>query len=185
MKRGSSPFIYLMYFLAGAVLCYLTLQFTFLEVNLEVNVVQTLLSILTAVIGLYIAVSIQKKNSRSQNLHAFLQKKLECLWEKFNSFDSKLSKQSSMKLEVATSSFKSMYQELTVIENVFKSFHLKGDCINKIEMSITALDDFITNELPVKSNVLQLKAEDSKQTKLVEAVHVNISNGLLEISNSI
>ena len=42
--------------------------------------------VITALVGFYIAISIQKKINKSQNQYSFIQTKLDALWSEFNNF---------------------------------------------------------------------------------------------------
>ena len=173
MRKGNNIFILALVFILGFGAAYFLIQFSYFDMDMSINVIDTLLSIATALIGLYIAVSIQKKNSRNQSLHDLLQSNLTSLLVDFSKFEKKLSVQSSMQLNVATSSIKSLYQELVRMRSLFNSFSRDCGCIDIIEEKLDQLDDILTGSTQVVNNSIQIN--HNKQLILSKTNEVTVS----------
>lgn len=174
MKKGSNIFILLFFFCFGCLLTYFSLQFSCLKINTEVNVIETLLSIGTALIGLYIAISIQKKNNRNQSVHSIVQTKMDNLWNEFTTFNNRLNHQQTIQLKITTKAFKNLYQNLNNIKIIFKTFNINYSCIETLEKSLEEFDALITDKLPISKNVINLsnnKADIKNQSTII---HMNI-----------
>lgn len=182
MKKGSNIFINLTFFLGGCLITYFTLQYSYFKINTEVNVVDTLLSIITAIIGLYIAISIQKKYNRNQSLHSIVQSKMDSIWNDFSTFDNHLNNQNTIQLKIATKSFKDLYKELNNLKIIFNTFNLNVICIHKLEQSIEVLDSLITNDLPISNNIIKLSNHKSNIKDQSTLIHQNIVNALKEVN---
>lgn len=183
MKRGNSIFISLIYFTIGAIVSYFLTQFSYLKVNTEVNITETLLSVITALIGLYIAVSIQKKTNRSQSLHTFLQGKTDDIWSKYTQFDSQIKHQSTINLSVVNKSTKEFYQDMNNIKVVFQTFNLSCACIEQLEEAFDNLENYLTNSLPINNNTIQLNSNRPEIIILSNKMHQKIAATFVEINN--
>jgi hypothetical protein len=75
MKKEINWWVGLLGFIAGSLICYIALQFSLFEINFEIKVVESLISIGTAIIALYIAISIQRRLTRNQNQYTYVEKK--------------------------------------------------------------------------------------------------------------
>ena len=170
MKRGSLLSVFIIAFLLGSLASYILTQFEFLEIDKKVNVPASLISLTTAIIGLYIAISISKKNAQSSNKYTFVQSKVDLLWQSFNSFS--LSILYSDKITVASVSqfTKEAYHSISYIKNIFLSQNIHPKELDALELKIEALQTLI-EALPVKRNVYQ----KSSPSKNIES-HLNNIN---------
>ncbi|MEM0518985.1 MULTISPECIES: hypothetical protein [Aequorivita] len=183
MKKGSNIFINLIFFLGGCLITYFALQYSYFNINTEVNVVETLLSLIIALIGLYIAISIQKKYNKNQSLHSIVQSKMDNIWNGFSIFDNQLNDQNTIQLKIVTKSFKSLYKELNNLKIVFTTFNLNATCINKLEKSMEAFDTLITSDLPISNNVIKLSNHKTVIKDQSNLIHQDIVNSLKEIND--
>lgn len=182
MKKENSFIIPVLSFVVGFGACYIATQYSFFNINTEVNVVETLLSVATALIGLYIAISIQKKNNRSQSLHNLLQSKMDSFLNNYSVFESNFTSQSTIRLSVATRSIKSLNQEINGLKALFKSFSVNCACIDSIEQSIDDLDELLTGNTPVVNNAIQLSSKKSAILRKSTDITQKIANAYVEIN---
>lgn len=182
MKKGSNIFIILLSFFGGSLITYFTLQFSYFKINSEVNVVETLLSVITTLIGLYIAISIQKKNNRNQSLYSIVQTKMDNVWNEFSAFDHRLHNQNTIQLKIVTKTFKSLYQELNNIKIVFNTFKINQACIDALEQSMEDFDDLITGNLPISSNIITLSNNRTDIKDQSTIIHKDIVNALKKVN---
>lgn len=162
MKRGSNNWIYLLFFILGIIVCYISLQFKFFKINLEINVIESTIAIGTAIIGIYIAVSIQKQLTHGQNNYSFVKDKFENLWTKFNSFSEDLKSSNSLPLANMTAFTKQAYSSIDFIASIFDSFELDKRNILELELKIDELEGTLDNSisqniieiLPIRNEVL-------------------------------
>jgi len=170
MKKEHEWFKYAIIFILGCLVSYFLSQFKFLKINTEVNVVESLLALITAFIGLYIAISIQKKSNRNQSLHNLLQSKLDSILSTHSTFENKIANQSTIKLDLATRYTKTLYQDLSNLKTLFNSFNLQCNCVDEIEKSLDELDNLLTNNIPVSSNTLQLTQQKNSIIKKLNSM---------------
>lgn len=69
-------------------ICYVFTEFQYLEIEKSINIWETLLAIASIAVGLFIAMSLQKRFNRNQNLYTYLINRLDSIWTKFDSFNS-------------------------------------------------------------------------------------------------
>src|ERR1700730_4262461 len=86
MKKGKGFWKFVVFFLAGCLFSYITLQWKFFKINLDVHVPELLATLLAAMVGLYIADTIQRRMAKNQNQYTYLGGKLDVLWSSFNKY---------------------------------------------------------------------------------------------------
>jgi len=84
--------------LLGSLIGYYTSQFAFLKIDTTVNVIETIVSVVAIIIGLYIASSLQKQFNQNQNLYNYLITRFDSLWNDFNSLNDQV--EASDKIEM-------------------------------------------------------------------------------------
>jgi hypothetical protein len=84
MAKKSDLIYNSLFFLAGVMVCYALSQFSYLKIDVEINVWETLLGIASLGVGLFIAVSLQHRYNKNQNLYNYLVNRLDQMWSKFN-----------------------------------------------------------------------------------------------------
>jgi len=182
MKKENSIIIPVLAFIFGFATCYIATQYSYFNINTELNVVETLLSIITALIGLYIAISIQKKNNRSQSLHNLLQSKMDSFLKNYSTFENTFTSQSTLSLNIATRSIKTINQEINGLKALFKSFSVSCACIDTIEQSIDDLDELLTGNTPIVNNAIQLSSKKSAILRRSNEITQKIANAYVEIN---
>jgi len=155
MKKGKVNYwIVCIFFFAGALISYLLSQFEFLQIDAKVNVTESIFSIITIVIGLYIAIALKKRQDRNLNLYNHLQTKLNSFWECFLSFSNQLEILEQISLSEINKQMKNANQKISPLKKIFLSFDLNENYVNNIENDIDNLEDLLTNKSKIKDNIV-------------------------------
>jgi len=169
MKWGNKIWI-LVSFFTGVFICYLTLQFSYFETKKELDVPNIILSIITLLIGLFIAVTLQKKLNKSQNQHTYLVGKLDTLWNSFNDFSQKLSYDTKIDISSIRKLLTDVIHPIPFLKNIFESFGVNDNCVCNLEEKLENLESKLSN-MPADNNVIDFSDESSI-----------IQNNILEIN---
>lgn len=183
MKKENNYWYLILSFLSGSLISFILSQFTFFNIDSEINVVETLISLITAVIGLYIAISIQKKITRGQNQYSYIQVKLDNLWSNFNVFSQIFNYDDKIELSVLTKFTKDSYQSISFLKNIYSAYDLNDNCLKELENSIEQFETFICS-LPVSSNIYSLTNKEIEINTFVILISKCLSDILKEIHNS-
>lgn len=154
MKKPNSAWLNALFFIAGLLICYICVQFKYLDIDFKFNVPQIIISIGTAVIGIYIAVSLQKSHSRNQKLADYLQQKIDKLWDKCFSFSTILETGNPILITDLAKAITGFGQDLESIKKIYIAFELDNSKITKIEKCIDDLDDLLNNHSVIAGNNL-------------------------------
>lgn len=157
-KENNNIWLLGLSFLFGALISYILCQFEFLNIDCDVNVTESILSIITALIGLYIAISIQKKFTKNQNKHSFVQSKLDSSWQSFSNFSQNLHLQDNIEVSQVTKYIKEVSLSTNFINNIFTAFELNTSCITELDTMIDTLENLI-GECPVSNNIYSIKTK--------------------------
>ena len=155
MKRDNCYWYSSLSFLLGTIICYIALQFKYFDIDLEINLVNTLISITTLAVGAFIAITIQKRFNHGQNNYAFIKDKFENLWIAFNSFSDNLNSSENIPLSTMTAFTKNAYSQINFLKIIYNSFGVNDKLIVKLENSVDEFE-YILN-LPIKDNIINLK----------------------------
>jgi hypothetical protein len=171
MKQNSFWIKASIFFFAGAFACYLTLQIQLFDLKLELDVPNLLLSIITLLVGLYIADTLQKRVSRVQNNYSYIVGKIDAIWMKFN----KLSEKTTYSTRLDISDIKSINTEiihpLSFLQQAFVSFGFDEKCICELVEKLDELENYLGN-LPAENNVVSI--EDVKEEISVKILGLNL-----------
>ncbi len=155
MKKDSKVWYSLLWFLAGSLTCYIALQFTLFDIDAKLNVPETLLSIGTAIIGLYIANTIQKRLTKNQNQYTYVEGKLDGIWAGFNSFSQTLIYGNSIEVNNINKYSKEAIHSVGFVKNILVSYDLNTSCVNELEKQLEDFEEYILT-LPISVNVISL-----------------------------
>jgi len=169
MKWANSIWI-LISFLTGVFICYLTLQFSYFELKMELDIPNIILSVITLLIGLFIAITLQKKVNRSQNQHSYLIGKLDTQWISFNVFSQKIIYDNTIDVTSIRSLINDVIRPSAFLKNIFISFCLDSTCVINLENKLEELESTISN-IPANNNIVNISSE-----------RVIIENKILEIN---
>ncbi len=132
-------------FLIGVLICYFFCQYKYLVIDTEINIVESVISVLGLSIGLYIAVTFDRQKNKSQNFYTYVEKKFDELWQDFITLNEKLEYNSNIELTEISKSFKSIYQKIAPLKKIFEASEYNVDCIKLIEVKIDELDTYLCN----------------------------------------
>lgn len=167
MKKDSKVWYSLLWFLAGSLTCYIALQFTFFDIDAKLNVPETLLSIGTAIIGLYIANTIQKRLTKNQNQYTYVESKLDGIWAGFNSFSQTLIYGNSIEVNNVNKYSKEAIHSIGFVKNILTSYELDISCVSELEQQLEAFEEYILT-LPITTNVISIsKNKEDIESKIV------------------
>lgn len=181
MKRGNSIWLNIIFFLLGSLTCYILCQYKCLEIDKKVNITTALISIITAAIGLFLAISIKKYQSKSSNLHNYLQPKLDASWNLFLNLSHKVSLNDQIELNVVNKSIKEISLNLAPLKKMFASFGLNNPCLDKLETAIEDFEKFMV-ACPVKKNIIQYKDKKNEIRIKLDEIHSLFVHSLKEIN---
>jgi hypothetical protein len=181
MKSGNSFWIIILAFLFGVLTCYISLQFEYFDINTEINVIEMLIAIGTAIIGVFIAITIQKKLNHGQNNYSLIKDKIDNYWVSFNSFSTELKFNTQLELSKMTLFMKDSYSSSSIIESIFDSFNYNKQHLTKIEKSIDALEK--TLNTPIKNNFIDLTIVRTEINKDVNKINMCFIDLLKQVSS--
>lgn len=158
MKWGNKIWI-LVSFFVGVFICYLTLQFSYFEIKKELDIPNIILSIITLLIGLFIAVILQKKVAKSQNKYTHLVSKLDTLWNSFNGFSQKLSYDTKVDISSIRKLLTDVIHPISFLKSIFKAFDVNDKCLCDLEVKLEKLEEQLS-DIPAKNNVIDFHKEN-------------------------
>ena len=108
MKWLSNNIKPLISFFTGVLVCYISLQYQFFDIKKELDVPNIILSTITLITGLFIAVTIQKNITKGQNNHSFLINKIDKQWNYFSEFSEGLALTDNVDISIIQSYIKNV-----------------------------------------------------------------------------
>ncbi|CAN5349827.1 hypothetical protein BH09BAC2_BH09BAC2_15610 [soil metagenome] len=176
MKKGINLWYSLLWFLAGSITCYITLQFTLFEIDAKLNVTETLLSIGTVIIGLYIANTIQRRLTKNQNQYTYVEGKVDAIWAGFNNFSQTILYTDSIEVNVVSKYSKDAIHSITFVKNILTSYNLNITCVTELEKQLESFEAYILT-LPIVTNIITT----SQNKTVIESKIVNINQCLSKV----
>ncbi len=183
MKKENNYWFLTLSFLSGALICYSLTQYEYFLINTEINVIEAFMSVITALVGFYIAISIQKKINKSQNQYSFIQTKLDALWSEFNNFSQILNFDNKIEIVVLTKFTKGSYQSISFLKNIYAAYDLKDDSLTSLEKNIEDFEKFICN-LPISDNVYSILEKKDEIDNQILSISKSFRIILKEMNNS-
>ncbi len=181
----SNYWTYAIVFLLGALISYILCQFKLLEIDPKVNITETILSVITALVGLYIAVSLQRRQNQSQNLYSNIEKKFDSLWGLFSQFASQLELSVNMPLNEVNKSTKEFNQKIATLKIMLSAFNLNTDCIKDIESKIDKLENELTSNSQISTNILDYTSNKAAVHSAIEQTHQAFANYFKELNKMV
>lgn len=183
MRKGNSFWLNIIYFLAGALISYIFSQWQLLKIELEVNVTETIMAAITAVVGLYIAVSLQTRHSRNQNLYNYLQSKLDNSWQSFNALAKHLEIDDQIEVATVTKTVKEVYQNISSLKLILNSYNHNDRYIAQIEKEIDDLEGLlVSNQTRISNNIIFYSNSKATVISYINQVHSSFAVALREIN---
>jgi hypothetical protein len=181
MKWGNKIELLASFFI-GVFICYLTLQFTLFETKYELDIPNIILSIITLLIGLYIAITLPKILNRSQNQHTYLVSKLDTLWNSFNDFSQKTSYDTRIDISSIRTLMSDVIHPISFLKSVYESFGINDNCLCDLEQKLENLESNLSN-LPAQNNVIDFSTESSNIQNNMSEINKCFSQVLKEIQD--
>lgn len=183
MNQGNSYILNIIFIILGALLSYVLCQFNYLQLDPKINIINSLISTATVVVGLYIAISLKKNQTKSSNLHSYLQPKLDLVWNLFLNISHKLSLNDKIELVEISKSIKEINQNLTPLKKMFYSFKVNNNCIEEIETRIENLESFLVDECKIEKNIIFYYENKDKLRIKLDEIHSFFAESLKIINN--
>lgn len=178
--KWESSILYLISFLGGVLVCFCSLQFAFFEIKKEIDLPNLILSIITVLIGLFIAVTIQKRIAKSQNQHSYLVNKLDTIWASFNLFSDKLLNDKKVNVSDIRNFMKDVIRPTVFMKSLFNSFEIDKECICTLEKKLEKFEEKISN-YSASENVISTIGHERIIEKDVLKINKHFSLVLKEI----
>lgn len=182
MRKDDWILIVILSFLIGMIVCYISCQFIFLDIDFKVNVVDGLISFAGLCIGLYIAIIFQNNKNRGQNFYSFVETKFDKLWQDFILLNETLDYTSQIELREISKKFKSLDQKTAPLKKIFEAFDYDKDCILEIENKIEDLEKFISEIEQTTNNVINLDSVREKLTEKLNEINETFANSYKKIN---
>jgi len=177
MQWKQNKWRYFIAFLIGVIVCYVTTQFKYLQINYEVNVIETLIAFFGLTVGIYIADTIQKNINRNQNRYSFLEGKLDDSWTKFIKLSKLIRVDEKIALESLSSYNEDIVLQISFLRNIFEGFKMDFTCIDLLE---TKLEEFenVFDGLKTEDNVKYYNDEKGSIEEKIVIINQCFSNVL-------
>ncbi|HRF22991.1 MAG TPA: hypothetical protein PLR98_02475 [Chitinophagaceae bacterium] len=167
MKKGNKLWFNVIWFLAGSFTCYITLQYTFFEIDAKLNIPETLISIGTAIIGLYIANTIQKRLTKNQNQYTYVEGKLDAIWAGFNNFSQGVLYNDSIEVNVLSKYSKEAIHSIGFVKSILISYELNVTCVSELETELESFEAYLLS-LPISANIIStIQSKSDVEGKIV------------------
>ncbi len=182
--QKSNWFYLALAFLAGALLSYLLSQYQFLDIDSSVNVSDLLLATITAIIGLYIANTLQKKHNRNQNLYEYLMSTLNRLVSGFESLSSTLIMSNNIDLNEVIKTLKSTQKQIDSLKRTLLSHNIDNSCLDELEYYLEYLEDLLTNRAAITNNVINHSNVSNDVNKCLDEINSCFNKAFMSINKS-
>lgn len=153
--KNKEIYFRILLFILGALLSYFTIQFKYFDINLEINVVELSLSVLTLLVGVYIVEVIQKNQTKNQNIHSFLESKINDIWLCHSNFILLL-KEPKIDLNSVVGYHKDLTRKISFLSTLFSSFQLDDNLVSNLEVSVDEIETLLTSQ-KMTQNVVNLE----------------------------
>jgi hypothetical protein len=167
-------------FFAGSFVCYLTLQISYFDIKTELDVPNIILSIITLLIGLFIAITLQKRINKGQNQYSYISNKLNALWSSFNDFSEKLSYDTKIDISSIRVLIKEIIRPTSFLKNIFNTFKVNDECVCELEEKLDTFESKLS-DCPAENNIIDFSAD----REIIENMVLDINKSFLKILNEI
>jgi hypothetical protein len=171
---------HLVSFLVGSFVCYLTLQVSFFEIKKELDIPNIILSIITLIIGLFIAITLQKRINKGQNQYSYISNKLDAVWNSFNDFSEKISYDNKMDISSIRVLIKEVIRPTSFMKHIFGSFKINDTCICDLEEKLDAFETKLS-DCPAENNIIDISSEKGQIENMVLGINICFLKILNEI----
>jgi hypothetical protein len=182
-RKGHSFLIAIIFCLIGLIISYIACQYTYFKIDTEIKVIDLILSLGTIGIGLYIALILEEKRSKSQNFYSYVEKKYDALWEYFIQFSNILEFSPSIELKETSKHFKLINQKLAPLVKIFESFEYDTQSLKQIEQKIDALDDFLSANPNTANMIIDLSHDRQHTDGLLKEINEMFAKSFKDLGN--
>lgn len=135
-------------FLIGNLTCYISLQYRLLKIDTEINVPNFILSIITLILGYYIATSIQRRTNKRVQVDSYLIGEILATWKNFQQkYCDKFSTESIIEPELIRgyiteilNRFDDLKNTCSILNINIKEFSLFCEEMENLEEMLSGLD---------------------------------------------
>lgn len=159
--------------LVGALFGYSISQYRFFKIDTTINVIETVIAVVTIIIGLYIASSLQKRYNQNQNLYNYLITRFDTLWNEFNTLNDQVEASDKIELNRITK----MVRDIQRRNNEFKKLLDQLDSVNNNLTDLTEKYLTLFEKSLIKENIAYYdgnKEQITEQGKKITAEFVTI-----------
>jgi hypothetical protein len=171
---------YLIVFFIGVLICYISTQFIFFEIDYAINVPETIMAVLGLGVGLFIASTIQKNITRNQNRYSLLESKLDDSWTKFIKLSKLISIDDKIPLESLSSYNEDIVHQISFLKNIFGGFEMDCTCIEILESKLEEFENTF-DCLKTEDNIKYYKEEKN----IIEEKIVIVNQCFSKVLNTI
>lgn len=171
MKRNNNIWLNIIVFTFGCLFSYISCQFQFLEIDFKVNVTSSLISICASIIGLYIAITLKKVQTKSSNIHSYLQPKLDIIWKLFLNFSNTLNINDQIELKEVNLNVKEIYLNINPLKKMFESFGLDTKTLSSLEIKIEDVEKILTEDSKIKNNIINYRTQKTELIIKIDECH--------------
>lgn len=171
MKKNNSIWLLIIAFVTGSLISYILTKFHYLQIDYKVNITTSLISVITASIALYIAISLKKDQTKSTNLHNYLKPKLDFVWSLFLNLSHQLNLNDQIELTEVNKAIKEIYQNITPLKKMFTSFGLQNPCLSNLEKKVEEIEDILVDKSEISNNVISYSSQKEKLKNSLDEGH--------------
>lgn len=166
--------------LVGIAGCYISLQYSFFEIEWKINVVESLIALARILVGVFIAVNLRKWVSQQTNSYNFVMQHFNELWGEYKGFEKNVLSQSRVQVSLMANKYKEIELMREKLVKVLSLTQVNEKYLTKIEDEFEAMNDLIEQQ-PTADNLYDLEG-----IKLVlKGQTTNLSNHFIALFNDI
>ncbi|MGL5561319.1 MAG: hypothetical protein ACRDCN_01685 [Tannerellaceae bacterium] len=171
-------------FFLGALCCYIGLQFTYFEIDRKVSIVNSFISALGIIVGLYIAISLRKQTSQQANSYNFVLQQFTELRSEYLKLESIVLKENKMPLSNLVKMRKAIELSRKNFETTLPLFNLETETSVQLGSELEELNDII-EALPISNNIYSLTDSDSSLKSKTSKIREIITKQFQEINKNL
>lgn len=127
--------------------------------NFELRFFEVLISLLTLVFAVYLAVVLDKSRSKGQKYYAYIEKKYDRLWQEFITLSNVIDLSNNLEVGEVSKLLKNISMQMSPLISIVKSFGKDSQSLLNLEAQIDELDSMISN-LSVSNNIYNFSAAE-------------------------
>lgn len=173
MKGGNSWIYFGLGLIIGGICSYISVQYQFFEIDYKIPVLDTLIDVITILVGLYIAISINSQFSHKEHFINFIEPKLSEGCNKVSHLRELVDLDSQLDVTTVAKTFKDFEIINNHISKIFKIYNKDQTLMGLIENKLLVIDDIFFNQTSITNNII-----DFSQVKGSILSNINDLDGL-------